>query len=259
MSKPTATTASSGTIRNYLRIGQIAERSGVSAKALRLYEQRGLLKPCAHSQAGYRLYGQDALQRLMQIVLLKRSGFALAEIGVLLKRDAQAATRLLDQRIAVLERDLAARSRTLQTLRNLAQQAGSASTLNVDQLLESIIMTNTLDLHFTEVEREGFRQRAEKLGESGMADAQRAWPELIAQVRAAMDGGTAATDPAVVDMGRRWHALVVAATGNDAAINQKLSAAYVVQPDAMAAQGMDMEMFRYMGAAMAAAGLSLQL
>ena len=258
MSKPTATTAPGNSIRSYLRIGQLAERSGVSAKALRLYEKRGLLKPCAHSEAGYRLYGPDALQRLMQIVLLKRSGFALAEIGVLLKRDAQAATRLLDHRIAVLERDLAARSRTLQALRKVAQQAGSASTLNVDQLLESIIMTNTLDLHFTEAEREGFRQRAEKLGESGMADAHRAWPELIAQVRAAMDAGTAATDPTVVDMGRRWRALVVAATGNDAAINKKLSEAYVAQPDAMAAQGMDMEMCRYMGTAMGAAGLSLQ-
>lgn len=60
---------------SYMRIGQVAVRSGVSAKALRLYEQRGLLKPCAYSAAGYRLYGPAALRRLMQIVALKRSGF----------------------------------------------------------------------------------------------------------------------------------------------------------------------------------------
>src|SRR5580698_4551905 len=78
MSNPTTAT------KSYLRIGQIARRSGVSAKALRLYEQRGLLKPCTHSEAGYRLYGPDALRRLMQIVVLKRSGFTLAEIGGLL-------------------------------------------------------------------------------------------------------------------------------------------------------------------------------
>ena len=59
-------------------------------------------------------------------------------------------------------------------------------------------------------------------------------------------------------MGRRWHALVVAATGNDATINRKLGEAWIAQPDAIAAQGMDMEMFRYIGAAMATAGLSLQ-
>ncbi|HTD29008.1 MAG TPA: MerR family transcriptional regulator, partial [Xanthomonadaceae bacterium] len=73
MSKPTTT-------RHYLRIGQIAKRSGVSIKALRLYAERGLLKPCTHSEAGYRLYGPEALRRLMQIVVLKRSGFTLAQI-----------------------------------------------------------------------------------------------------------------------------------------------------------------------------------
>ncbi len=240
----------------WLRIGQLAQRSGVSAKALRLYEQRGLLRPSAHSPSGYRLYGTDALQRLMQIVLLKRSGFALAEIGVLLRRDPQAATRLLGERIAVLERDLQARSRSLQALREVARRAGSTST--PDQLLENIIMSNALDLHFTPAERDGFRKRAEKLGADGLEQAQRQWPELIALVRAAMDAGTSATDPAVVELGRRWHALVSAATGNDAAINRKLSQAWVANPEAMAAQGMDMAMFGYVGAAMAAAGLSLQ-
>ena len=88
----------------FLRIGAIASRTGVSAKALRIYEQRGLLTPCTHSPAGYRLYGPVALQRLMQIVLLKRSGFTLAQVGRLLSHDAGAAAVLLDERIASLQR-----------------------------------------------------------------------------------------------------------------------------------------------------------
>jgi hypothetical protein len=70
----------------YLRIGELAARSGVSAKALRLYEQRGLLQPAAHSAAGYRLYGSAALAQLGQILLLRRAGFSLAQIGRLLRR-----------------------------------------------------------------------------------------------------------------------------------------------------------------------------
>jgi DNA-binding transcriptional MerR regulator len=251
MSKPTTTAMQT------LRIGQLAERSGVSAKALRLYEQRGLLKPCAHSEAGYRLYGPNALRRLMQIVVLKRSGFSLSEIGQLLARDSTAAAHLLATRIQMLERDVADRTQALETLRRMARRVGSASTLNIDQLLESIHMGSTLKVDLTDSECDAFRRRAEQLGADGMEAAQRAWPELIAQVRAAMDAGTPATDPSVVEMGRRWHALVTAATGNDAAINRKLSEAYIAQPDAMAAQGMDPAMFRYIGEAMAKAGLSL--
>jgi DNA-binding transcriptional MerR regulator len=250
MSKPTTT-------RQYLRIGQLAARSGVSAKALRLYEQRGLLKPCTHSESGYRLYGPDALRRLMQIVVLKRSGFSLAEIGQLLARDSSAAAHLLAARIETLERDVADRTQALETLRRMARRVGSASTLDIDQLLESIHMSSTLKVDLSDTERNAFRKRAEQLGADGMEAAQRAWPELIAQVRAAMDAGTSATDPSVVEMSRRWHALVTAATGNAAATNRKLSEAYIAQPEAMAAQGMDPAMFRYIGEAMAEAGLSL--
>ncbi len=48
-------------IRRLMRIGQIAERTGLSAKALRLYEARGLLTPDGHSERGYRLFGETAL------------------------------------------------------------------------------------------------------------------------------------------------------------------------------------------------------
>ncbi|HTD29009.1 MAG TPA: MerR family transcriptional regulator [Xanthomonadaceae bacterium] len=270
MSRPTTTT------KAYLRIGQIAERSGVSAKALRLYEQRDLLKPCTHSEAGYRLYGPDALRRLMQIVVLKRSGFTLAEIAGMLSSKAPLIAALLGERIEALQREVTDKTRALQTLRSIADRMDSASTLDLDQLLESITMTSKLDMNFTEAEREGFRQRAEKfrehltpeehegfrqraeqLGEAGMASAQREWPELIARVRAAMDAGTPANDPAIAELARRWHALVTASTGGDPTVVKKLREVYMKQPEFMASQGLDPAMFGYMREAMAAAGLSL--
>ncbi|WP_244318556.1 MerR family DNA-binding transcriptional regulator [Streptomyces brevispora] len=46
-----------------MRISQLAERSGVPATTLRFYETAGLL-PAERTPAGYRLYGQDAVDRL---------------------------------------------------------------------------------------------------------------------------------------------------------------------------------------------------
>lgn len=250
MSNPTARP-------EFLRIGQIALRTGVSAKALRLYEQRGLLKPCMHSPSGYRLYGPAALQRLMQIVLLKRTGFSLAEIGALLDRDAHAATGVLAHRMARLEQEVAAKAQALDALRLAAHRAASTSNLTIDQLLESIHMSSRLDLHFTEADREALSRRREALGEAQLQKAQDAWPQLIAQVRAAMDAGTPPNDPAVIGLARRWHALVVAFTENDPVINRKLSDAYIQEPEVIAAGGMDLAMLRFIGQAMAAAGLSL--
>jgi DNA-binding transcriptional MerR regulator len=243
--------------RHYLRIGDLSRRSGVSAKALRLYEARGLLKPAAHSVAGYRFYDAASLARLNQIVLLKRAGFRLAEIGRLLTRDPQAATQLLRARIAALERECAEREQVLRLLRGIAQRSVSPSTFPLDELVETIAMSTQLNVDWTERERDDFRRRAEQLGDTGMAEAQRLWPELIAQVRAALDAGTPADAPEVQDLARRWYALVQCFTGGDVEVARKLGDAWQAQPDAMAAHGLDPALFAYVGKAMAAAGLSL--
>jgi len=242
----------------YLRIGELAARSGVSAKALRLYEQRGLIRPSAHSQAGYRLYGPDVLQRLMRVLVLKRSGFSLAEIGRLLEREPQLAATVLDARIRVLERDVAEKAQALAALRAVAQRMATSSLLTTDELLESITMTNKLEVDFSAAEREALRQRAEQLGPHGMQEAQRTWPELIAQVRQMLSDNVAPDAPQVQELARRWYTLVQAFTGGDAGITRKLGDAYASQPQAMAAQGLDPALFAYIGKAMAAAGLSLR-
>ena len=47
-----------------MRIGELAERAGISAKAIRYYEQIGILAPPARTPSGYRAYDQAALGRL---------------------------------------------------------------------------------------------------------------------------------------------------------------------------------------------------
>lgn len=62
-------------------IGQVAERTGFSASALRYYEQHGLLEPVGRTEAGYRLYDNTSLQRLGFIDRAKQLGCKLEEIA----------------------------------------------------------------------------------------------------------------------------------------------------------------------------------
>ncbi len=66
-----------------MRISQLAARSSVPASTLRFYESAGLL-PAARSATGYRLYGEEAVERLGLIGTAKRLGLPLEEIGDLL-------------------------------------------------------------------------------------------------------------------------------------------------------------------------------
>ncbi|MBO4456487.1 MAG: MerR family transcriptional regulator [Butyrivibrio sp.] len=68
--------------------GEMAKKAGVSQKAIRLYDEKGLLKPTEYSEGNYRLYDDAALQVLEKIVALKQIGFSLEEIRDNLKNGA---------------------------------------------------------------------------------------------------------------------------------------------------------------------------
>jgi DNA-binding transcriptional MerR regulator len=68
----------------HMLISQLADRSGVPATTLRYYEDVGLL-PAGRTPAGYRSYGEDAVERLGFITAAKRLGLPLEEIAELLQ------------------------------------------------------------------------------------------------------------------------------------------------------------------------------
>ena len=71
--------------RRFYRTGQFARRAGVSVRTLRFYDKERLLAPTQHSEAGYRLYTDEDLADLQQILALKFLGFSLDEIKALLR------------------------------------------------------------------------------------------------------------------------------------------------------------------------------
>jgi MerR family transcriptional regulator, repressor of the yfmOP operon len=69
-----------------LRIQEVAEVVGLTARSIRYYEEVGLMKPAARSEGDYRLYDADDVARLEFIKGLRDdAGFSLAEIGQLLE------------------------------------------------------------------------------------------------------------------------------------------------------------------------------
>ncbi len=64
----------------HLRIGDLARRANKSTRAVRLYEDMGLLGPATRSDGGHRLYSGDALQRLEWIDKLQILGLSLPDI-----------------------------------------------------------------------------------------------------------------------------------------------------------------------------------
>lgn len=114
-----------------MRIGQLAERTGVSTKALRFYEEQGILPEPARTSSGYRDYTPAAVERVAFVRQAQTAGLTLAQIRQVLavRDDGQAPCRHLagfvDERLEQVDQrleELAATRRQLLALRQRVQR-----------------------------------------------------------------------------------------------------------------------------------------
>ena len=68
-----------------MHIGELADRTGLSIRTLRHYDQIGLLAPSGRSEGGFRLYTESDYDRLMLIRRMKPLGYSLDQMGDLLR------------------------------------------------------------------------------------------------------------------------------------------------------------------------------
>ncbi|MDR1025693.1 MAG: MerR family transcriptional regulator [Treponema sp.] len=66
------------------KIGEIAEKTGVTVRTLHHYHDKGLLIPSGMTDAGHRVYSKNDIIRLQQIISLKQFGFNLDKIKSIL-------------------------------------------------------------------------------------------------------------------------------------------------------------------------------
>jgi DNA-binding transcriptional MerR regulator len=205
---------------SHLSPAETAKRFGISIKALRLYEQHGLLKPsrAANGSTGapWRVYGSDQLARLHQILALKRLGLSLGQIGELLVcQDALEPILAVQERVLSEERERITRALTL--IRKARAKLASGGTLSIDDLAtltqETLmtqqstaeelkeILTPFPQKHLTPEERASLKA----LASCQPDDLKRSMKQLLEEAKALMTSGDATT-AAAVDLAKRFRA-----------------------------------------------------
>lgn len=132
-----------------MRIGEVARRSGVSARMLRHYESIGLLAPSARTSAGYRDYSDADIGRIFHIEGLRRLGMTLTEVGQVLDDPNFDTTRLLADLIAQTRERIGAEQRLLDHLERIDRldRSDSASLLWTVDLMRSLESDDVIQRH----------------------------------------------------------------------------------------------------------------
>lgn len=128
-------------------VGAAAQTVGVSAKAIRIWESKGLLPPAGRTAAGYRLFTDDDIEILRFIGRAKMLGLTLPEIKSILDLHRQGTapcnqvTALLDTHIRDIDRKIAElralRSSLSRALRGARRDQNQGRAATVCRIIES--------------------------------------------------------------------------------------------------------------------------
>ncbi|MFE4972020.1 MerR family transcriptional regulator [Kitasatospora sp. NPDC056651] len=181
-------------------IGDVARRSGVSARMLRHYETLGLVRPTGRTDSGYRQYAEEDIRRIFHIESLRSLGLSLREVGRALDDPGFAPAALVDDLIGRTRERIAAETELLTRLSRIgaAEPAGWEDVLRIVSLL-----------HALESKSPGARQRA----------ALSASEDVPVPVEALVEAVLAEPDPSVAGA-LRW-ALAQAGGGDGPALLAK--------------------------------------
>jgi MerR family transcriptional regulator, copper efflux regulator len=127
---PIASTPDPASDEDSLRIGALASLTGVTVEALRYYEKRGLVRPVARRDSGYREYRADSVRVVLFIKRAQALGFSLAEVEELVRLRERAwsgdAPRVLRTAAASKIEGIDGRIRQLNALRDALAKLVSA-------------------------------------------------------------------------------------------------------------------------------------
>ncbi len=121
-------------------IGDVARRSGVSARMLRHYDSLGLVRPTGRTDAGYREYSSEDIRRIFHIEILRSLGLSLGEVGRALDDPGFTPSELVDKLIRQTRERIADETELLTRLRRIgaAEPAGWEDVLQIVALLQAL-------------------------------------------------------------------------------------------------------------------------
>lgn len=223
--------------------GQFAQKASVTARTLRFYDKVGLLSPSEHTEAGHRLYSDEDLWSLQQVLALKFLGFSLEEIKVCLQTDPERLQETLATQKAMMREKRKQLDAVLQAIEQAETvlQSGQGdweALIEVVQVMQMEQNKEWVNKYLTPEQQQKIAalsqksyspEAAQKLAEWGKnwteADQERVsqqWNAVFADLRRLVAAGADPTGAEGQDLARRHSELIGQFTRGDADVEAGL-------------------------------------
>ena len=190
-----------------LTVSEVSRLAGVSVRALHHYDEIGLLTPSARTDAGYRLYSRDDLDRLQEILIFRELEIPLDDVAVLLAGGAFDRTAALElQREMLNQKSVRLRALITSVERTINAERTGIRMTN-DEMFEVFGEFDPAEYEGEVKERWGetdaYRESARRTAKYTKADWERFKAESLqigTDTAALMDAGVPADDPRATDL-----------------------------------------------------------
>ena len=239
-------------MERFFQIGELAAATGVTVRTLHHYEEVGLLAASTRSDAGYRLYVDEDVRRLYQIVALRQLGLGLDQLKVLLDGDADP-VQVVKQHLEAVERALELQGDLRTRLIGVLASLERSEQPTADEFLEALEVMSKMEQYYTPEQLAQLEERRTQLGDEGMAKGQQDWADLIAGVSRAKERGLDPASDEAQALVARWEDLISQFTGGDAGLRASLQKMSETEGPEQASRGMvDTEVMEFMTSSMQA-------
>ena len=222
----------------FLSIGETARRSGLTVRALRYYEEQGLLA-AVRGTNGQRYFADAQLRRLQQILVLKSIGLTLGQISAMLAGDDMDMEQVVAVQLAALRHRCGELKASIAGLETVLTRIKAGGAPDIDTLCDLIQSARSMEMEnpYKEVIETYFtdeqlaRLEARKPDPAVIEEGQAAWNRLLAKVEALAE---ADADPAGAEAqaaAKEWQALIDAFTQGDPDMEASLGRMYQERHD----------------------------
>jgi DNA-binding transcriptional MerR regulator len=237
----------------FLKIGELARRTGLTVRALRHYGDIGLLLPSARSEGRYRLYGREEVARLYRIQALRRLDISLTEIAAILDQEAGGLFEVVAQQLTRLDHQIRQANTLLAHLAELQKQLRSNTEPALDDwlvALESMVAGNK---YFSDKELASLSTQRSTLAETVQTEK----AALAATLRNMLDAGVSPDSAQGIALARRWIELLLEEAGGDEGVLIKIYTMHWNEPALHSLTGVHQAGMTFISHAMAYSRLAL--
>ncbi len=219
-----------------LTTGAFAKRAGVTVRTLRYYDRTGLLRPHGRTPSGQRLYGEDEIVRLQQILTLKFIGFPLKDIKRILDApDFNLKAALLAQRGTIAEKA----KQMGAVIRAIDGALGALSENKVawDRfagIIREVQMENSQDFmkkYYTEEQLKKIAERGKDFTAADQAKVSAEWDDIYATAKKLAGKNADPAGKEAQSLAARAQKMIDAFTGGDKGIEAGLTKFYADRPN----------------------------